>query len=54
MLADVEVDEVSDMQTDKGTSTAEIQNALNWYGIKTVTKTRKKYVEGTELHSAVF
>lgn len=50
MLADVEVDEViSIMQTDKGTSTAEIQNALNWYGIKTVTKTRKKYIEGTEL-----
>lgn len=50
MLADVTVDEViSIMQTDKGTSKAELRDALIWYGIKTATKTRMKYTEGAKL-----
>ena len=50
MLADVSVDEViAVMQNDKGTSTAEIRDALKYYGLKTATKARLRYTEGTEL-----
>ena len=50
MLAGVSVDEVIDiMQTDQGTSTPEIRDALKWYGLKTATKTRLKYNPGTAL-----
>ena len=45
MLAGVSVDEVvSVMQNDKGTSTQELRNALKWYGIKTATNARLKYL----------
>jgi len=49
MLANVPVDEVIKvMKTDKGTSTAQIDNALFYYGIKHG-KTRKKVKEDTVL-----
>jgi hypothetical protein len=48
MLAGVTVDEVIEvMQNDKGTSTPELREALSWYGLKTVTKARRKYQGGT-------
>ena len=44
MLAGVSVNEVIEvMQNDKGTSTQELRDALNWYGLKTATKARLKY-----------
>jgi len=50
MLAGVSVDEVIGvMQTDQGTSTPEIRDALKWYGLKTATKTRIKYTPGMVL-----
>jgi len=50
MLAGVTVSEVIEtMQNDKGTSTQELRDALKWYGFKTATKARLKYIEGTKL-----
>lgn len=49
MLANVSVDEVIEvMETDKGTSVAAINDALNYYGFKHG-KTRKKYLSGSVL-----
>ncbi len=50
MLAGVSVDAVIDvMQTEQGTSTPEIRDALKWYGLKTATKARLKYNPGQAL-----
>jgi len=50
MLADVSVEEIIFvMQNDKGTATAEIRNALKYYGLKTVTNARLKYTDETRL-----
>ena len=50
MLAGVSVDEVIEvMETDKGTDTPTIRDALKWYGLKTATKARLKYNPGTAL-----
>ena len=50
MLANVSVEEVVEvMLNDKGTSVAEVSNALKYYGFKTKKKTRTKYTEGTTL-----
>ena len=50
MLAGVTVDEVIEvMQTDMGTATPEIRDALGWYGLKTATEARVKYTPGTVL-----
>jgi hypothetical protein len=49
MLANVTVDEVIDiMETDKGTSVKEIDDALTWFGIRHG-KNRKRFTEGTIL-----
>jgi hypothetical protein len=50
MLAGVSVNEVIEvMQNEKGTSTQELRDALNWYGLKTATKARLKYTGEAEL-----
>jgi hypothetical protein len=50
MLAGVSVDEVIYiMQTDQGTSTPEIRDALKWHGSKTATKSWLKYNPGKAL-----
>lgn len=50
MLAGVSVTEVIEvMGTDKGTSTPVIREALKYYGLKTATKARLKYMDGTGL-----
>ena len=47
MLAGVSVDEVIDvMQNDMGTPTPLMRKALAWYGLRTATKPRLRYVGG--------
>ncbi|MBE5960567.1 MAG: GNAT family N-acetyltransferase [Lachnospiraceae bacterium] len=47
MLANVSVDEViAVMNNDKETSTPMMREALKYYGIRTATKARRKYIEG--------
>jgi RimJ/RimL family protein N-acetyltransferase len=47
MLAGVSVNEVIDfLQNDKGTSDAELKNALKWYGFKLAANKRTKYEDG--------
>jgi len=50
MLASVSVDDVVIVAgNDRGMGVLEVQNALKYYGFKTVTKTRMKYTEGVRL-----
>jgi len=50
MLADVPVDEViAVMQNDQGTPTPMMRDALKYYGLKTATKARLRYTQGTTL-----
>jgi len=50
MLAGVSVDEVIGvMQNDKGTATPLMRDTLNYYGLKTATKARLRYIQGAAL-----